>query len=140
MLELFENEASNRLTLTSYLLNRLKRETRKNEKMVEDELARIQETIGAPPLMDAIREAAWLTDRQSFDATSEPILQLREALKAVIANADTLRVTTGAKVAEILSPIQCLRFLVAAFKLLQGMKSCGIERDNLAGRDSQRNT
>lgn len=113
-------------------LDRLKRETRINEKVVEDELARIQETAAAPPLIYVIREAVWLTEGESF-RTREPIEQLKTALEAVIANADCLRVTTGAKVAEILRPTQCLRFLVAAMRLLRGMRSTGMQRDNLAG-------
>ncbi|XP_021769686.1 transcription factor TGA9-like [Chenopodium quinoa] len=114
-------------------LDRLKRDTRINEKAVEDELARIQETAAAPPLIDAMREAAWLSEGQSLTTTNEQIQRLNASLEAVIANADSLRVTTGAKAAEILRPTQCLRFLVAAMRLMQRMRSTGMERDNLGG-------
>lgn len=111
----------------------MKRETKLNEKVVADELARIQETAAAPPLLEAIREVAWPTEGDSLEVTREPIEQLRVALEAVVANADSLRVTTGAKVAEILSPPQCLKFLVAAIKLLQRMRSSGMQREHFIG-------
>ncbi|KNA18405.1 hypothetical protein SOVF_070980 [Spinacia oleracea] len=115
-----------------HALDRLKRETRINEKAVEDDLARIQETVAAPPLMDVIREAAWLNEEQSLRMRNdEHIDDLEAAFETVIANADSLRVTTGAKIAEILTPTQCLRFLVAAMRLMQEMRSSGMERDRL---------
>ncbi|XP_057525299.1 protein RESPONSE TO ABA AND SALT 1-like [Amaranthus tricolor] len=117
-------------------LERLKRETRINEKVVEDELARIQETVAAPPLMDVIRKAAWPAEMKTSNTESEPMEQLSRALETVIANADSLRVTTGAKVAEILTPYQCLRFLVPAIRLLQSLRISGRERDVLAGTGS----
>ncbi|KAL2902061.1 Transcription factor TGA7 [Bienertia sinuspersici] len=119
----------------SCALDWLKRETKMNEKLVSDELARIQETAAAPPLMDAIREAAYPAEGHTFDMSREPIEQLRASLEAVVANADSLRVTTGAKVAEILTPPQCLRFLVAAIRLLQEMRSKGMQIENLNGWD-----
>ena len=114
----------------------MKRETRINEKVVEDELARIQETVAAPPLMDVIRKAAWPAEMKTSNTESEPMEQLSRALETVIANADSLRVTTGAKVAEILTPYQCLRFLVPAIRLLQSLRISGRERDVLAGTGS----
>ena len=106
------------------------------EKAVMDELAKIQESIAAPPHLEAIREAGRQPeDGRYFSTLDESMGSLRVALEAVVTNADSLRLSTAARVLEVLTPHQCLRFLISALRLQQSIRSVGMQRDNLHERN-----
>lgn len=113
-------------------LNRLKRETMTEEKAVLDELAKIQESIAAPPHLEMMREAGrQLEDGHYMSTLDESMGWLRMTLEEVVTNADSLRASTAARVVEVLTPHQCLRFLISALRFEQSIRSLGMQRDNL---------
>ncbi|KAK9715999.1 hypothetical protein RND81_06G204900 [Saponaria officinalis] len=111
---------------------RLKRETRVVEKNISDELARIQENMAAPPMIHALRGST--EEQPSNPETDNALDQLQVVLEEVVANADTLRLTTAASVVDLLTPPQALRFLTAFIRLQQTMRSLGLERDSHRAR------
>ncbi|XP_074270620.1 protein ZW2-like [Silene latifolia] len=113
-------------------IDRLKRETRVEEKNIADDLAKIQENTAAPPMIHALKSAPTRSDEEQSTrpATNEALEQLQVVLEEVVANADILRVNTAARVAEILTPPQGLRFLAAVIRQQQSMRRLGIERNN----------
>ncbi|CAM8971506.1 unnamed protein product [Rhodiola kirilowii] len=102
-------------------LQRLIEETRVEERGLADDLAKIQESVAAPPILETVR---------SFGRDSvEAIETVRARLESVVGNADSLRTGTAAKVAEILSPVQNVRFFTAVTKLQVNVRNWGKQRD-----------
>lgn len=91
-------------------MERLKSETRVEEKELGDELARIQETVAAPPILEVARRVARNGECVEVDSAAET---LKMEMEVVLANADMLRTRTAVRVAEILTPVQNLKFLTA---------------------------
>ncbi|KAI3788682.1 hypothetical protein L2E82_01455 [Cichorium intybus] len=91
-------------------IERLKAETRADEKELGDELARIQESVAAPPILEVARRMAGERECAEVDSAMET---LKMEMEVVLANADMLRTRTAERVAEILTPVQNLKFLTA---------------------------
>ncbi|OIT00762.1 PREDICTED: protein DOG1-like 4 [Nicotiana attenuata] len=109
-------------------INRLKFETRVQEKNLMDELAKIQESVAAPPFMGLAQQfgAELLRgDGGEIREVDENIEILRSALEDVIMDADRLRTTTAERVVGILNPFQSLKFLTAAAQLTVENKNVG---------------
>ncbi|KAH7553856.1 hypothetical protein JRO89_XS12G0067800 [Xanthoceras sorbifolium] len=112
----------------SQKIDRLRGEIRLEEKMLNDELAKIQESVAAPPIMELARRQA--QGRDDVIAAGDVALDgLRSETEKLVANADLLRTSTVAKMVEILSPTQNVRFLTAATRLQLKIHSCGLERE-----------
>ncbi|GJW05019.1 DOG1-like protein 4 [Tanacetum coccineum] len=84
----------------------LKAETRAEEKEIGDELARIQETVAAPPIVEVMKKFAV----EEFTGTDEAMDVLKAELEVVLANADKLRTRTAERVVDILAPLQSIKF------------------------------
>lgn len=104
-------------------------ETRMQEKVLNDELAKIQERVGAPPLANAIRRygRAAQDDEMTGGTRDSAIGGLRKPLEKVVANTDMLRAT--GKVTLILTPAQTIKVLVAVGQLQLKVRSLGLQRD-----------
>ncbi|XP_030439509.2 protein RESPONSE TO ABA AND SALT 1-like [Syzygium oleosum] len=115
----------------SQRINRLVAETRMQEKVLNDEMAKIQERVGAPPLANAIRRYGKAAqDGEMTGGTGDSAIGgLRKPLEKVVANADMLRATTAEKVALILTPAQIIKVLVAVAQLQLKVRSLGLQRD-----------
>ncbi|KAK9699157.1 hypothetical protein RND81_08G156500 [Saponaria officinalis] len=125
LLELVFDSVRNLSPRQTEAIYRLKRQTRMEEKQISDEIARIQETVAAPSIMQSLRDGARcppMEDQPFNVTTNEAVGRLQGMLEEVMAKADTLRVSTAANVAEILIPAQGLRFLAAALRVQQGMR------------------
>ncbi|KAK6943145.1 Transcription factor TGA like domain [Dillenia turbinata] len=104
----------------------LKEETRIEERPLDDELARIQESLAAPPLLAAARRAGRGEEgaAANFNFVMGP---LRTAMTTLVGNADSLRTSTSARVVEILTPPQSVRFLAAATLLQVRIRFWGLK-------------
>uniref|UniRef100_A0A7N0TLG1 DOG1 domain-containing protein n=1 Tax=Kalanchoe fedtschenkoi TaxID=63787 RepID=A0A7N0TLG1_KALFE len=107
-------------------LQQLAEETRVEERGLADDLAKIQESIAAPPILEVIRRPEAGGENEDALAAIET---LRAGLESVVANADSLRTATAAKVAEILSPMQNVRFFTAVTQLHVSVRSWGQQID-----------
>ncbi|KAM5560455.1 protein RESPONSE TO ABA AND SALT 1-like [Rosa sericea] len=109
-------------------MTRLMEETRVEERALDDKLAKIHESVAAPPLVDvARRHARYLNG----EIAEEPAAtrSLKSALEGVLANANLLRTTVATKLVEMLSGAQAVRFLVAVAQFQLKIRNWGLERD-----------
>lgn len=109
-------------------MTRLMNETKAEERALNDELAKIQESIAAPQLVNLARSRARLVDGEIQDEETA-VETLRLALETVITDADTLRITTALKAVEILRPVQNVKFLAAAAQLHLKMRALTSPQD-----------
>nr|GEU53085.1 protein DOG1-like 4 [Tanacetum cinerariifolium] len=101
----------------------LKAETRAEEKEIGDEMARIQETVAAPPIVEVMKKFAV----EEFTGTDEAIDVLKAELEVVLANADMLRTRTAERVIDILAPLQSIKFLAALTEFKMKLRIWGSE-------------
>ncbi|PON51134.1 TGA transcription factor [Parasponia andersonii] len=110
-------------------IGRLVQETRTEERALNDELAKIQESVAAPPLLGiAMRGGRRLVDGEQDEADSA-LESLKVAMEAVLSAADSLRTRTALKIMEVLRPAQCVKFLLAAGQLQLRLRTWGLERE-----------
>ncbi|KAM6550613.1 hypothetical protein CsatB_000421 [Cannabis sativa] len=114
-------------------LNRLMRETKSQERSLNDELAKIQESIGAPPLLEIARcggrRSVHGGEQEEEDSNSDSAMAaLKSGLEAVVTAADRLRMSTALKVTDVLESAQSVKFLAAAAQLQLRLRSWGLER------------
>ncbi|XP_050386132.1 protein RESPONSE TO ABA AND SALT 1-like [Argentina anserina] len=109
-------------------LDQLKAETRRSERELSETMARIQESIASPPILETARRLGRLMD--------DPISTLDEAMEAMKAamlrlteSADGLRGSTVRKVVEVLSPSQTVKVLAAVAQFQLRIRSWGLQRD-----------
>lgn len=105
-------------------LDELRNEVKFQERELDHQYARIQETVAAPPLAERAREAQPRNNRR-VGATLEP---LRVEMENLVTEADTLRITTAENVVEILDPVQKVKYLAAAAQFQIGVRSMGLQR------------
>ncbi|KAF5750816.1 transcription factor HBP-1b(c38)-like [Tripterygium wilfordii] len=105
----------------------LSKETKVQERSLNDELAKIQESVASPPLLEVARTHGRVSDPlvEAAGATET----MRSSMESVVASADLLRMTTAVKMVEILNPVQNVRFLAAATQLQLRIRSLGLQRD-----------
>ncbi|XP_041027078.1 protein DOG1-like 4 [Juglans microcarpa x Juglans regia] len=103
-------------------------ETKVEEKELNHELAKIQESMAAPSLLEILRRGELSMDGEIRE---EDIVFMawRSALESVVANVDALRMNTTLKVVEILNPAQSVRFLAAVSQLQVQIRSWGLQRE-----------
>ncbi|KAL7586061.1 protein RESPONSE TO ABA AND SALT 1 [Lactuca sativa] len=115
-------------------MERLKAETKADERELDNELARIQESVAAPPIVEIARRGGNPLVDGEYDEMESVIETLRAQMEVVVANADMLRTRTAEKVMEILTPVQNLRFLAAVTELQLKIRMCGWQLDAQRGR------
>lgn len=99
----------------------LKAETRAEEKEIGDELARIQETVAAPPIVEVMKKFAV----EEFTDGDEAMDAFKVELEVVLANADMLRTRTAERVVEVLAPLQSIKFLAALTEFQMKLRTWG---------------
>ncbi|KAJ7949996.1 Transcription factor [Quillaja saponaria] len=109
-------------------LKKLISETKAEERALNDELAKIHESVAAPPLVEVVMNQGRLINGE-ISQKHEALNSLKAALETVLMSADSLRTNTAVKVVEILRPSQSVKFLTAAAQLQLKLRSWGAERD-----------
>ncbi|KAM7271027.1 hypothetical protein ACFE04_030241 [Oxalis oulophora] len=115
----------------SQRMSGLKEETKVETKMLNNEMARIQESMGSSPLYELARRRAKeiVTELRQVDGEEEAWATIRADLESMMANADLLRTMTAARVVEILNPRQGVMFLTAATQFQRRVRTCGLQID-----------
>lgn len=108
-------------------INGLISETKVEERALNDEVAKIQESVAAPPLVNVARRRGGLVSGEVQNEETA-VETLRSGLETVLTGADSLRMTTALKVVEILRPIQNVKFLAAAAQLHRKIRGCDLGR------------
>ncbi|KAI3897792.1 hypothetical protein MKX03_013698 [Papaver bracteatum] len=111
-------------------LCRLRVQTKAAERELNNEMARVQESLALPPLVNValrINPAGRRVDGgETVDAAMQTVTKEMEIL---VESADFLRMTTAMKIVEILSPVQSVRFLAAATQLQVNIRMLGLQKD-----------
>ncbi|KAI4353372.1 hypothetical protein L6164_002330 [Bauhinia variegata] len=111
-------------------LRQLKQETKSEERVLNDKLAKIHESVAAPPLVEMGRHHGRLClNELGIAEENEVPSSLKASLEALVANADELRINTVLKIVEILRPAQTVKLLVAVAELLHKIRMWGLEND-----------
>ncbi|WMV44888.1 hypothetical protein MTR67_038273 [Solanum verrucosum] len=111
-------------------INRLRIETKIEERNLMDKLAKIQESVAAPPLMGLAQQYGMEMLRDGeITEVDEEIEILRTAVENVVTDADRLRTRTADSVVGILNPLQSLKFLAAAAQLQLRIRMVGMQRE-----------
>lgn len=103
-------------------------ETRRREREVAKEMARVQESVAGPPIYALMREDRRLIDGE-VDELGEAMEVLTAAMRRVMEEADAVRGSTVRSVLEILSPAQRIKFLAAAAQYTLQVRRCGLHRN-----------
>ncbi|KAF5181591.1 Transcription factor tga2 [Thalictrum thalictroides] len=109
------------------MVERLKGEVHGEEIELEKEMAMVQESVAAPPLLEMARRAGRLIDgeRREVDNVIE---SLKNSMQILVERADFLRVNTTSKVIEILSPLQGVKLLAATAQLQLRVRKFGSQQ------------
>ncbi|XP_028764414.1 protein DOG1-like 4 [Neltuma alba] len=113
-------------------MSELNQETKSEERVLNDEFAKIQESVGASPLVEAARSQGRSCLSESYrteDGGGEVPETLKIALENLVVNADTLRMNTALKAMKILKPYQAVNVLVAVAELHIRIRTWGLEKD-----------
>lgn len=105
-------------------VERVKYETKKEERELTEAMATIQESVATPPLLNLVRRFGKLVDGEALDLQSA-METLKLGLLRILERADRLRGSTAKKVVEILSPGQTVKFLAAAAEFQLGVRKLG---------------
>ncbi|KAF3446528.1 hypothetical protein FNV43_RR12621 [Rhamnella rubrinervis] len=110
----------------SRVIERLKQETSQAERELNEMIAKVQESVAAPPLLASARRLGRLMDGR-ISNLEEAIETLKNAMLRVLESADELRWSMVRKVIEVLSPDQTVKFLVAAAEFQLRMRRWGLQ-------------
>lgn len=109
-------------------LSELKQETKMKERELNDELAKVHESMAAPPVLDKVRSHGRVCLSSSFMAEEGTVpSSFKETLENLVTNADALRTETALRVVQILKPAQVLNFFVAVAELQLKVRSLGFD-------------
>ncbi|KAM0053795.1 putative transcription factor TGA like domain-containing protein [Helianthus debilis subsp. tardiflorus] len=98
-------------------MDRLRAETKEEERRLENEMARIQESVAAPPIVEITRRGDNPLVDGAYDEMEAAVEALRGEMEVVVGHADMLRTRTAERVVEILSPQQNIKFFAAVTEL-----------------------
>ncbi|CAI0464187.1 unnamed protein product [Linum tenue] len=104
-------------------------ETRREERILTEAMAAIQESIASPAMLGLVRRTASQIDGER-PQVDEAVDSLKSAMLSVMLSADSLRGVTVAGMVEALSPVQTAAFLVAAAEFQLSVRRWGRERDD----------
>ncbi|XP_048439377.1 protein ZW2-like [Pyrus x bretschneideri] len=116
---------------------RMREATRVEERTLNDKLAKIHESVAAPPFMDAVRRYGRAGHREIVKDDAV-IKSLKSALETVVENANLLRTTMGTKLVDLLSSGQAVKFFTAVMEFQLKIQSLGLERDAEKQREMSR--
>ncbi|CAL0304435.1 unnamed protein product [Lupinus luteus] len=127
----------------NHRLLQIQQETKLKERELNDELAKLQESMAAPPLFEMARSHGRLCLEQihgdpSMDAESNISDDavpntLKVALENLVIRADALRRNTTLKVVHVLRPSQVVTFFAAVAELQLRVRAWGLEKDSQGG-------
>ncbi|KAG9447878.1 hypothetical protein H6P81_014006 [Aristolochia fimbriata] len=116
-------------------MERSRAETRVREAELAEEQAKIQESLGGPTVLEQARRARQRARDGERREAEEVLEALDLAIRALLEEADLLRVDTVRKIVEILRPPQSVHFLAAATQLHLRIRRKGLQRET--GRREQ---
>ncbi|MCL7035586.1 hypothetical protein MKW94_011365 [Papaver nudicaule] len=116
------------------MLEKLRREIKGEEKELDEDLIRIQESLAAPPFSEIARRFGRVVmsddnGRRRRHKEEEFMGMLTSHMEILVKRADFLRMKITLKVIEILNSVQTVRFFTAVGKLQLRIRKLGFQRD-----------
>ncbi|KAK9270514.1 hypothetical protein L1049_026095 [Liquidambar formosana] len=114
-------------------MERVRVDTRREERELTEAMARLQENMAAPPLLDLARRVGRLVNGEVTSVLDSVMGALKMSMLMLLESADALRGNTVRKVVDILSPAQTVRLLAAAAQFQLQLRRSGLEKDSQRG-------
>ncbi|MFQ6639672.1 hypothetical protein Gotur_014768 [Gossypium turneri] len=109
-------------------IERVKCETRKEERELTQASAAIQESLAALPLLNLVRRCGRAVDWEELELESA-VRKLKEDMLRALESADKLRGSTVRKLLQTLSPVQTVKFLAASAEFQLAVRKWGLQKD-----------
>ena len=109
-------------------IERVKYETRREERELTLAMATIQESVATPPLLNLVKRFGKLIDDEELELESA-METLKAAMLRTLERADKLRRSTVRKVIEVRSPVQTVKFLAASSEFQLRVRKWGLQKD-----------
>uniref|UniRef100_A0A7N0TPD1 DOG1 domain-containing protein n=1 Tax=Kalanchoe fedtschenkoi TaxID=63787 RepID=A0A7N0TPD1_KALFE len=103
--------------------------TKEEEKALADELARIQETVAAPPVVELARRAATAVDGELINLEAA-LGSVRHAMETLVECADFVRFRTVMRILSVLKAAQSVRFFTALIQFQVQIRRWGTQRES----------
>ncbi|XP_009768149.1 protein RESPONSE TO ABA AND SALT 1-like [Nicotiana sylvestris] len=114
-------------------LKKLKSEIKRDEKAIEKGMAKVQESVAAPPIFELMKRGGLLVDGEASEL--ETVIDgLKQSMMAMIEAAEHLRGSAVRKVLDILPPKQAVKLLAAVAQFHLQARKCGLRMDNQSGK------
>lgn len=124
------------------IIRQISNETKRHERALDDEMAKIQENVAAPPLMDLARSVGQHPQpfhHREIEEVDTMIESLKSSMINILSDADRLRTRTVERLVEILSPVQTVCFFAAAAELVIRIRNIGLQKEADRARTSINN-
>ncbi|WMV27210.1 hypothetical protein MTR67_020595 [Solanum verrucosum] len=109
-------------------LKRLKAETKREEKVIEKGMAKVQERVAAPPIFELMKRGGTVVDGEATDL--ENIIDgLKNSMMSMVETAEHLRGSTVRKILDILRQKQSVKLLAAAAQFHLQARKLGLQMD-----------
>ncbi|XP_042510058.1 protein RESPONSE TO ABA AND SALT 1-like [Macadamia integrifolia] len=128
IVRLVENSVKDMSEEQKQRLDMVRAETKAQEKQLSDELARVQESLAAPPLLELMRRGRRLVDGE-LRQTDRVLEILSSSMETLVGNADFLRLATVKEVTDLLNPFQTVKFLASVTQLQLRVRTWGRQRE-----------
>ncbi|XP_055834993.1 protein RESPONSE TO ABA AND SALT 1 [Solanum dulcamara] len=109
-------------------LKKLKADTKRDEKVIEKGLAKVQERVAAPPIFELMKRGGTVIDGVASDLESV-IDELKQSMMLMIETAEHLRGSTVRKILDILRHKQAVKLLAAVAQFHLQARKLGLQMD-----------
>ncbi|KAK4722587.1 hypothetical protein R3W88_012820 [Solanum pinnatisectum] len=109
-------------------LKRLKAETKREEKVIEKGMAKVQERVAAPPIIELMKRGGTVVDGEATDLESI-IDGLKNSMMSMVETAEHLRGSTVRKILDILRQKQAVKLLAAVAQFHLQARKLGLQMD-----------
>ncbi|MCE3051031.1 hypothetical protein HAX54_048784 [Datura stramonium] len=109
-------------------LERLKAETKRQEKVIEKGMAKVQESVAEPPIFELMKRGGSVIDGEASDLETV-IDELKQSMMSAIELAEHLRGSTVTKILDILRQKQAVKLLAAVAQFHLQARKLGLRMD-----------
>ncbi|GMI82748.1 hypothetical protein like AT1G58330 [Hibiscus trionum] len=128
LFKLLANSATELTPEQEEAIERLKCETRREERELTQDWARIQESLAAFPLLDLVRRYGGRIEGELSELESA-MDTMKVAMVRALERADKLRRSTVRKLLQTLSPVQTVKFLAASAEFQLTVRKWGLQKE-----------
>nr|XP_004238547.1 protein DOG1-like 4 [Solanum lycopersicum] len=109
-------------------LKRLKAETKREEKVIEKGMAKVQEKVAAPPIFELMKRGGTVVDGEASELESV-IDGMKHSMMSMVETAEHLRGSTVKNILDILRQKQAVKLLAAVAQFHLQARKLGLQMD-----------